>query len=166
MNLYIISPSPEVCVCALDDRRLRRAMADAAWVIVAAEYPREQGLGGIPGGFLQWFLAEEVNAHWIYRYLISACSEFSLRFREDPLTWEPRHPVQFQKGLGVPASFPNVARCRAQGLDYTSAGTFGGYQALLLDLWRRDNPAPSWTYRDPPAWFCNPPADPWSRQSP
>lgn len=167
MNYFPFFADPTLSAVCLDDKRLRRVMAESVTVLSAMQYDLTQVLGPyaahvpIPRELKNWLATNNKALMWFSHWTRALIQECEYRFGVERVQnyvavqkWA-RLSDYLRTGVASPPAlmqFINLARSKAKGLDFTDMpSAHEAYRAYVAHQWdHMDVHPPKWSRRARP----------------
>lgn len=167
MNYFPFDPDPRLSAIALDDKRLIRVFHEATMTLSKAQYLLTGKEGPysprvpIPAPMIDWVKGdgERWFVAWTNAMLVAMIERYG-QTRVDGYSCYQRYCGLAQRfryvddPVPAPASFPNMARAKIKGLDYTDwQDTHAAYREYMRVQWNGiDKRAVTWQKHGAPDW--------------
>lgn len=168
MNIFAVSDSPLLCARALDDKRLRKMILEAAQVLctvinLTAGQQITPYRNSHPHNPVTIWAKDPRNFHWLLDLGLACGVEYEHRFgkrhasqkviEDIELEWLVTHIENGHDLPLKPLRWHNGAAHRQRGISFKHiADTHLAYRLYLRKRWATDIRYPVWTKRSPPKW--------------
>lgn len=162
MNIFVTSPDPVACAYFLDDKRVIKMVLETAQLLSTVlhqkgySHPSLYKPTHVHHPCTIWAAEDICHISWLFEHFTALCGEYTARYGKIHKS-EALKPV-FESyiaqhwssdALATPKTWPNCARNKSLGIDYTQEDTvFTAYNSYLQERWKRDKRPPTW-YQQP-----------------
>ena len=167
MNLFILDEDPVLAAHGLDDKRVGKLLIEAAQMLSTGAHSASRdavvcgpGLACRPTHqghpVTLWVGATRSNWLWALYHAQALADEYYLRYgrrhaTEDRLPYIASLVDLMPEGPLTP--FQNSARNVGVGLDFSHLPVVEAYRSYIIERWRTDVRAVTFTNRDVPVWW-------------
>lgn len=155
MNIFTTDPCPQKCAKYLDNKRVVKMALETTQILCTAVNeiagrqvaPYKSTHKHHP--CVKWAMDSIINAKWLHQHGHALCDEYKKRYGKEHKCRSVLDKFgtknQVKKETYTPSSFPNCARNKSLGIDYTNEpNVFIAYQKYLNDRWDNDKLEPKW----------------------
>jgi len=170
MNLFVLDTDPAKAAAGLDDKRIGSALRECnqmmSTAVIRHATDSVRGTMELGTGLLcqpthqqhpvtLWVGATIGNFTWCYQHTRALIKEWQLRYGTTHASGD-RTPYIWKFNGCIPdgplLTFQNSARHEGMGLDFSHLLVPHSYRMYLMERWKTDKRAPSYTNREWPEW--------------